>query len=63
MTELLNTDEVAELTRVPPTTLRYWRHMGTGPKSFKMGGRRVMYRRADVEAWISEQYARAHGEA
>jgi predicted DNA-binding transcriptional regulator AlpA len=35
-------------------TLRYWRHGGTGgPPSFKLG-RRVMYRRAEVEKWLGE---------
>lgn len=45
------TDEVAELLRIPSETLRYWRHIGYGPKSFKMG-RRVLYRDVDVEAFV-----------
>ncbi|MBA3250758.1 MAG: helix-turn-helix domain-containing protein [Geodermatophilaceae bacterium] len=56
MGDLLLTDEVAACIRVPAATLRYWRHCGTGPRSFKVG-RRVMYRRADVEAWLDRQYA------
>lgn len=52
---LLTGPEVAELTRTPHATLRYWRHRGTGPRSFKLG-RRVMYRREDVERWMKEQY-------
>jgi predicted DNA-binding transcriptional regulator AlpA len=35
-------------------TLRYWRHLGTGPRSFRLG-RRVVYRLADVGAWIEAQ--------
>ncbi len=58
MERLLTLDEVAELIRVPAATLRYWRHRGTGPKSFKMGPRRVMYRERDVLQWIDGQYAR-----
>ncbi len=58
MERLLTFDEVAELIRVPAATLRYWRHRGTGPKSFKMGPRRVMYRERDVLQWIDGQYAR-----
>jgi excisionase family DNA binding protein len=51
--ELLTIEEVAELTRLPVATLRWYRATGKGgPKSGKIGGRRVMYRRADVEAWI-----------
>jgi excisionase family DNA binding protein len=56
MSEILLIEEVAELLRTPRSTLRYWRHIGEGPKSFKIGGR-VAYKRADVEAWLEEQYA------
>ena len=42
--ELLTIDEVAEMLRVPIGTLRYWRHLGAGPHSFKVG-RWVRYRR------------------
>lgn len=52
--ELLTTAEVADLVRATPSTVRFWRHAGTGPAGFKVG-RRVLYRRADVEAWIAAQ--------
>lgn len=52
--DLLTITEAAHLLRTPVATLRYWRHVGTGPRSFKLG-RRVVYRRADLEAWISAQ--------
>jgi predicted DNA-binding transcriptional regulator AlpA len=32
--------------------LRYWRHIGQGPKGTKFG-RRVLYRRSDVDAWVA----------
>ena len=49
---LLTVVEVAEMTRVSVGTLRYWRHVGTGgTPSFKLG-RKVMYRRAEVEKWL-----------
>ena len=51
-------EEVAARLRKPPATLRYWRHVGDGPKSFKLG-RRVAYLRADVDAWLVEQMDRA----
>ena len=54
--------EVAERTRKSPSTLRYWRHRGVGPRSFKLG-RSVMYREADVNAWLDAQYASATGDA
>lgn len=59
---LLTTDEAAERLRVSPSTLRYWRHTKTGPKSFKLGPKRVMYRAADLTAWLESKYALAVGE-
>jgi excisionase family DNA binding protein len=49
--ELLTIAEAAQLLRAPVATLRYWRHLGTGPTSFRLG-RRVLYRRDDLQAWI-----------
>jgi len=34
--------------------MRYWRHLGTGPRSFRLG-RRVVYRLGDLRAWIDAQ--------
>lgn len=58
MPQHLTTAEVADLVRTSPETCRYWRHVGKGPRSFKVG-RRVLYRREDVEAWLAEQYDKA----
>jgi excisionase family DNA binding protein len=52
--QLMTTAEVAELTRSPQSTVRYWRFCGTGPNAFRVG-RRVLYRRHDVEAWLEVQ--------
>ena len=54
MTKYLTTPEVADLCRHPPETVRYWRHVGTGPRSFRLG-RRVVYRVGDLRAWIDAQ--------
>lgn len=53
---ILTTAEAAEVLRVPVGTLRYWRHQGTGPKSFKLGAKRVAYMREDLDAWLQQQY-------
>ena len=37
--ELLTLDEVAEILRASPNTVRWWRQMGTGPDFFKIGRR------------------------
>jgi excisionase family DNA binding protein len=52
--DLLTISEAAALLRAPVATLRYWRHMGTGPCSFRLG-RRVLYRREDLHAWVDAQ--------
>jgi excisionase family DNA binding protein len=52
--ELFTLGEVANLLRVPPATVRYWRHQGTGPRSFRIG-RHVRYQRSDVETWLRDQ--------
>ncbi|WP_336033533.1 helix-turn-helix transcriptional regulator [Geodermatophilus sp. FMUSA9-8] len=56
--DLLTITEAAELLRAPVATLRYWRHLGTGPRSFRLG-RRVLYRTDDLHAWIAQQHAQA----
>jgi predicted DNA-binding transcriptional regulator AlpA len=48
----LTTAEVAALCRTSPETVRYWRHVGSGPESFKLG-RKVLYPVAGVEAWLA----------
>ncbi|OBG28385.1 AlpA family transcriptional regulator [Mycobacterium sp. 852002-51057_SCH5723018] len=53
--EILYTEEVAALTRVPVATLRWMKHVGRGPNWGKLG-KRVIYRRADVEAWIESAF-------
>lgn len=52
--ELLTITEVAEILRVPVATLRYWRHRGEGPRSFRVG-RAVRYWHDEVIAWLHEQ--------
>ena len=56
--ELLTIAEAAQLLRAPVATLRYWRHLGTGPTSFRLG-RRVLYRRDDLHTWIDAQRRQA----
>lgn len=54
MDHVLTLAEVAALLRTSPDTLRYWRHIGTGPRSGKIG-RRVVYRESDVMTFLDEQ--------
>ena len=51
-------DDLEIVTGTPASTWRYWAHIGSGPASFKLGKRRV-WRRSAVEAWLAEQEAAA----
>lgn len=53
MPDYMTTGDVATMLRTSAETVRYWRHIGKGPRSFKVG-RRVLYAREDVEAFIAE---------
>jgi excisionase family DNA binding protein len=46
--------EVAELLRTPAQTLYRWRNRGEGPPCVKIG-KRLLYRRAEVHAWVDAQ--------
>src|SRR5688500_1989310 len=35
--EMLTLQEACDFLRIPEGTLRYWRHLGAGPRSFKIG--------------------------
>lgn len=54
MTDILSTANVAGLLGISEGTLRYWRYMDEGPKSFRLG-RHVKYRRSDVDEWLAAQ--------
>ena len=52
--DLLLIDEVAEITRLSESSLRWLRHRGEGPAAFKVG-RRLRYRRSAVLEWVAKQ--------
>ncbi|KAB7738422.1 helix-turn-helix domain-containing protein [Parvibaculum sedimenti] len=51
MNPILTVNDAADVLRVHIRTLERWRQTGEGPRYVKMG-RRVGYRRADLEAWL-----------
>lgn len=55
--ELMSIQEVAALVRVPEATVRYWRHLGEGPRGFRVG-RSVRFWRTEVVQWLEEQSRR-----
>lgn len=58
--DLLRTKEVASLYGIPEGTLRYYRSKGKGPTSARIEGR-IVYRRADVDAWIAAAFDKTAG--
>lgn len=62
MEQLMKPDEVAQVLGLSPAQLAQQRYKGTGPKFVKVNGRRVRYRRADVEAYVeSRTFAQTGG--
>lgn len=48
--------DVSAFLGVPVATLYQWRHLGTGPKAYRLG-KHLRYRQADVEAWLADHEA------
>jgi len=60
--ELLTPQEVAEFLGVGVGTLTVWRSTGRYPLKFVRVGRRIRYRRRDVEAFLDERTATSTGQ-
>jgi hypothetical protein len=52
----LPTAAAARYTGLAESTLRYYRHAGIGPASYRIGSK-VFYDRADLDGWLAEQRA------
>lgn len=59
---LFTTDEAAAYLRIAASTLEKRRVTGDGPAYRKLG-RRVLYRRADLDTWIDQRLRRSTSEA
>jgi excisionase family DNA binding protein len=55
--ELLTLEEVAQIFKVPPATVRKWRNNRDGPAGFRVG-KYVRFRRSQVEKYIADMEAR-----
>jgi excisionase family DNA binding protein len=51
MEKFLTTREVAEISRSSESTVRHWERTGQGPKSIKVGRRRL-YPESEVAKWL-----------
>lgn len=55
-TELLDARGLETMTGIKASTWRYWAYLDKGPRSFKLGRRRL-WRTTDVKKWIALQEA------
>lgn len=53
---IVRLQKIADETGIPVATLRWYRHRGIGPKTWKLGRYVVAYE-DDVHAWIDKQAA------
>jgi hypothetical protein len=55
--ELMTTQELAQLMRVDPSSVRRWRTAVPmqGPPFIRLSSRVVKYRRDDVERWLADR--------
>ena len=51
---LVSADQLAARLKLSMRTLERMRHNGSGPRFTKIGNK-VLYREADVEAWLAER--------
>lgn len=49
---ILKFEEISERTRIPLATLRWMRHRGEGPPTFRLG-RRVVGYEDECDAWVA----------
>ena len=56
--EMLTTRDVSKQYKLTESSLEKWRVAGVGPEYMKLS-RKVMYRRTDVERWLSENRRRS----
>jgi hypothetical protein len=58
--EILYLKEAAAFVRKPEGTMRYYRHLGIGPRSFRHG-RNVAYWKSDLILWLTEESKQPDG--
>lgn len=58
MKDIDDTAGTAAYLNAPERTLEDWRYRGDGPPFVRMG-RRIRYRRADVDAWLVKNTVRS----
>lgn len=52
--DLMSPGDVADLLKVPVSTIYRWRAVGGGPKGYRIG-KHVRFKTDEVMAWLDEQ--------
>ncbi len=60
--EFLTDPQLCNKLGVDPRTSRQWRQDGAGPPYLRVGPRRILYRAADVDAWLASRTYRHRAE-
>lgn len=58
----LDEDGLHEKYKISPRTAQRWRTSGEGPPFVRLGQRRILYRIADVEAWLAARTYRSRAD-
>ncbi len=53
--DYLTDAQLCLMVNVTPRTTNQWRRDGVGPAYVRVGPRRILYRRRDVETWLSSR--------
>jgi predicted DNA-binding transcriptional regulator AlpA len=48
---LRTAEDLAEMCRVPLSTVYAWRHTGNGPRALRIG-KYLRYRQTDIDEWL-----------
>ena len=54
-TEYLTDAQFCGQMNITPRTSNEWRRQNTGPAYVRVGPRRILYRRSDVETWLASR--------
>lgn len=59
--QLINKHELAALLAVTPRTIDRWRSSGHFPPAIALSDRIVVWRRADIDAWLTVKVEASNG--
>lgn len=55
--DFISVDELCAALDIDRATLYRWRRKGIGPAEIKLGRQKVLFKREDVDKWLTERRA------